>query len=280
MTTREQPAYRAYPFPRERQIIIDEGWMAARRHMIHALIEIDVTEARHVRRTHKVATGESLSFTAFLIKCVAHAVDMDRRVHACRNWRNQMVVFEDVDVLTIIEVDLDSGKFPLAHIIRTANKRALRSIHDEIRSIQANPQASQSFELWHFARWWSYVPAFMRHVIYRVASRNPHFVKKYLGTVGLTAVGMFGTGGGWGISLPNHTLGITVGGIAQKPGVVNDQIAVRDYLNVTVDADHDLVDGAPLARFVNNFRDLVEGCYGLCALLDTPTKVVRLRSVM
>jgi len=57
MTTREQPAYKAYPFPRERQIIVDEGWMAARRHMIHALIEIDVTAARRVRREHKATTG-------------------------------------------------------------------------------------------------------------------------------------------------------------------------------------------------------------------------------
>ena len=270
MKMQEQSAHNTYPFPRARQILIDEGRMAARRHMIHALIEIDVTEARRLRREHKATTGEALSFTAFLIKCAARAVDMDRRLHACRNWRNQLIVFEEVDILTIIEIDLDGGKFPLAHIIRAANKRSLRAIHDEIRATQANPGASRSFDYWSFVDWWLYVPAWIRQFAYRAASRNPQLVKKYVGTVGLTAVGMFGTGGGWGIGLPNHTLGLMVGGIAQKPGVVDGQIAIRDYLNVTIDADHDLVDGAPLARFANNFRDLVESCHGLRALSGTP----------
>lgn len=264
-----QPAFKSYPFPHTRQVIVDEGRMAARRHMIHALVEIDVTDARHMRRTYSATSGESLSFTAFLIKCAAHAVDMDRSVQACRNWRNQLVVFEDVDVLTIVEIDLDGAKFPLAHIIRAANKRTLRAIHDEIRAVQANPQASPSFKLWWIAYWWLYVPALIRQLVYRIVSRNPFWVKKYLGTVGLTAVGMFGTDGGWGIGLPNHTLGITVGGITQKPGVVNGQIAIREFLHVTIDADHDVIDGAPLARFVNNFRNCVESCYGLSDLAQT-----------
>ena len=61
---------------------------------------------------------------------------------------------------------------------------------------------------------------------------------------------MFGKGGGWGIAfLPTHTLGLTVGGITQKPGVQDGQIEVREYLNLTLSFDHDIVDGAPAARF-------------------------------
>jgi pyruvate/2-oxoglutarate dehydrogenase complex dihydrolipoamide acyltransferase (E2) component len=70
---------------------------------------------------------------------------------------------------------------------------------------------------------------------------------------------MFGKGGGWGLGfLPTHTLGITVGGIAEKPGAVDGQIAIREYLNLTVAFDHDIVDGAPAARFAKKLTGLIE----------------------
>jgi pyruvate/2-oxoglutarate dehydrogenase complex dihydrolipoamide acyltransferase (E2) component len=65
------------------------------------------------------------------------------------------------------------------------------------------------------------------------------------------------------MSLPSHTLGITVGGIEEKPGVVDGRIEAREFLNVTLDFDHDIVDGAPAARFAQQFRELVVRGYGL-----------------
>jgi len=49
-----------------------------------------------------------------------------------------------------------------------------------------------------------------------------------------------------------------VGGIARKPGIYKDKIEPREYLNVTLDFDHDIVDGAPAARFAQQFSELVE----------------------
>ncbi len=79
----------------------------------------------------------------------------------------------------------------------------------------------------------------------------------------VTAVGMFGQGGGWGITMANVTLTVTVGGIARKPGVVGERIEIREYLDLTISIDHDVVDGAPMVRFVNCFRELIESGYGL-----------------
>jgi pyruvate/2-oxoglutarate dehydrogenase complex dihydrolipoamide acyltransferase (E2) component len=44
-------------------------------------------------------------------------------------------------------------------------------------------------------------------------------------------------------------LWVMVGGIGEKPGVVDGQIAVRDYLSLTISFDQDIIDGAPAARF-------------------------------
>jgi sterol 3beta-glucosyltransferase len=69
---------------------------------------------------------------------------------------------------------------------------------------------------------------------------------------------------GWGIPVSNHTLQVTLGGIAEKPGVVDSRIEIREYLSVTVSFDHDIVDGAPAARFIQRLKELVESGYGLC----------------
>lgn len=88
-------------------------------------------------------------------------------------------------------------------------------------------------------------------------------LKEMNGTVSLTAVGMFGSGAGWALPVMNHTLQITLGGIAEKPAFINDQIENREYLCVTISLDHDIIDGAPAARFIQRLKELIESGYGL-----------------
>jgi pyruvate/2-oxoglutarate dehydrogenase complex dihydrolipoamide acyltransferase (E2) component len=56
---------------------------------------------------------------------------------------------------------------------------------------------------------------------------------------------------------------LIVGGIARKPAVIDERVEPRDLLNLTVAFDHDVVDGAPAARFVKRLVDLIESGYGL-----------------
>ena len=88
-------------------------------------------------------------------------------------------------------------------------------------------------------------------------------LKEMNGTVSLTAVGMFGSGTGWAIPVTNHTLQITLGGIVEKPTFVNGQIENHEYLCVTISLDHDIIDGAPAARFIQRLKELIESGYGL-----------------
>ena len=69
---------------------------------------------------------------------------------------------------------------------------------------------------------------------------------------------------GWAIPFGVHTLEIALGGIAQKPGIVDGRIEICDYLCLTMSVDHDIIDGAPAARFVQRLKELIEGGYGLC----------------
>lgn len=253
--------YKTKPFPKMRRLVVDAGWMGHRRHMIHGLVEADVTQARQYIREHKARTGESLSFTAFIVACLGQAVDMDRYIHAYRNWRNQLILFDEVDVLTMIEIEVGDRTFPLRHIIRAANKKIFREIHQEIRAAQAaEPIKAADFKGWYL---YLFLPTFIRRSFWRILSKRPHVRKRIAGTVGITSVGMFGQGGGWGIGMPIHTLGITLGGIGEKPGVVDGRIEIREYLSVTISFDHDIIDGAPAARFTQQLKELIESGYGL-----------------
>lgn len=252
--------YEVVPFPRMRRFALDAGYLGRRRHIVHGLLEVDVTKARHFIREHKSRTGETLSFTAFIITCLARAVDMHKEVQAYRNWRNQLIIFDGVNVNTMVEVESGGGKVPMPYIIKAANKRTFRDIHDEIRATQADPHSSVESK---FMRWFLLLPAFVRRLFYWIVMRNPHLLRQYSSSVLVTAVGMFGKGGGWGIPMPNFTLTVTLGGIAEKPGVVEGRIEIREYLSVTISFDHDIVDGAPAARFTQQFRELIESGYGL-----------------
>lgn len=253
--------YRVEAIPAARRLVTDAGRLDSRRHLIHGLVEFDVTGAREFIRQHKARTGESLSFTAFLAICLARAAVDHPHVNAYRNWRNQLIVFDDVDVGVMIEAEINGVAIP--HVIRAANRRSYRDIHDEIRRVQTKPATSEQKSS-VMARVGVYVPQFVRMLFFRLLLLSPQRLKRIAGTVMLTSVGMFAQGGGWGIGfLPLHTIGLTVGGIAQRPVLVDGQWVNREYLCITISIDHDIVDGAPAARFAQSLKERVEGCYGL-----------------
>jgi pyruvate/2-oxoglutarate dehydrogenase complex dihydrolipoamide acyltransferase (E2) component len=255
--------YTTVPFPKQRQVIVDTLRLGRQKHTIHGLLEVDVTEARQFIQDHKARTGERLSFTAFVAVCLAKAVDGNKQVHAYRNWRNQLVLFDEVDVNTLVEIEIAGRKFPLAHVIRAANRMTYREIHDEIRALQSERRRDRGAPYERLVRLYGVVPGPLRRLVWRVLLKSPHLVKRYIGTVSLTAVGMFGEGGGWGIPIPIYTVGVTLGGIAEKPAVVDGRVEPRELLSVTLSFDHDIVDGAPAARFAQQLKGLIEGGYGL-----------------
>ena len=66
--------YEERPFPKIREIIVDIVEQGLRKHHMRGLLELDVTKARESIRKHKKETGETLSFTGWIIKCIGQAV--------------------------------------------------------------------------------------------------------------------------------------------------------------------------------------------------------------
>jgi pyruvate/2-oxoglutarate dehydrogenase complex dihydrolipoamide acyltransferase (E2) component len=265
-TDNQRDAYLVVPFPKLRRVLALMYPAVQRAHKTRGLIEVDVTEARRYLREHETETGEALSFTAFIIACLAHTVDENKVLNACRKGPKRLAIFDDVDVVIPIERDIEGRKQPIVYCVRGANRKDVREITREIRTAQV-AAVETKWEGFRAEKWLTRVPVMVLKAIWAIfwwaRSRYPRLQKRYGGTVGLTAVGMFGNGGGWAIPLDYHTLDVAVGGIAEKPGVVDGNIAIREYLCVTLSFDHDIIDGAPAARFVSRFRELIASGYGI-----------------
>jgi pyruvate/2-oxoglutarate dehydrogenase complex dihydrolipoamide acyltransferase (E2) component len=236
-------------------------WSVRHKPTMHGLLEVDVTEPRVILRAHQARTGEALSFTAFLTVCLGKAVDEHKAVQALRQGKRKLVVFEDVDVATRIDREVDGEEYVGIHIVRAANRKTVREVHDEIRAAQ---RADVRAEL----RRLRLVPDALHRPFVRVftaiAERHPRLWRRTMGTVGITSVGMFARGAGWGIPVPAPTaLMLTVGGIGEKEVVVRGRAVVREMLSLTISLDHDVVDGAPATRFTQCLKELIESGHGL-----------------
>jgi len=267
MMNKQHHDYQVVPYPKVRRVLGAMYPSIQRRPMIHGLLEVDVTRARAFLHEHKARTGESLSFTAFIITCLAHAVDENKALHSYRKGKKHLVLFDEVDVATFVEREVAGHSQPISSLIRAANKKTLREIHQEIRRAQAE-QVEALRDSFNPTHWVVALPMVVFRgfwaIFWRVRDRSPQVQKHLYGTVAITAVGMFGKGGGWGIPVAEHTLTITLGGIAEKPGVVDGHIAIREYLSLTLSMNHTIVDGAPAARFAMRLKELIESGYSLC----------------
>jgi pyruvate/2-oxoglutarate dehydrogenase complex dihydrolipoamide acyltransferase (E2) component len=264
-------------FPAFRNPTIDTLIWGRKRHHIPILLEIDVTEARNRIRDRQAKTGQRISFTGWVVKCLAQAVSEHKYIHALRKGNKQLVIFDDVDINVVVERAVGekaAGEtLPMPYIIRQANAKNVAEIHAEIRAAQRSPVAAGEVQIGSRRTAWitkigTMLPRFIRDLLFwQPLFRNPERVKRLMGTVGVTSLGMAGQSGlSWGIPIGIHPLIVAVGAIAKRPGVVGDGLVIREYVGLTVLFDHEVTDGAPVARFVRRLQELMASGYGLSAV--------------
>lgn len=236
--------------------------LAARRHTMQALLALDVTDARRAIRAWRARNHRPLSLTAFIVACLARAIDENPTLHAHRKGRRDLVIFDDVDVAVVVERTVDGARVPVPFVVRAANRLAPADIEQQIRGATGGdlpyPAARRLLPLW------LWVPGPIRRFAIGRWLADPERRRRLTGTTFVSAVGMFGRGTGWGIpEAQSYTLGVTVGSVARKPGVVRgpegERIEPRDYLALTLSIDHEIVEGAPAARFAARLGKLIEG---------------------
>jgi pyruvate/2-oxoglutarate dehydrogenase complex dihydrolipoamide acyltransferase (E2) component len=253
------PGYTIEPFDRVRELVIDVMLPAQKKHNIHILFEADVTDVRKHLRRQKAEMGESISLTAFLIKCTASATMANKRLSARRISARRLVVCDDMHVNCMVETEVDGQSLPSALMVRQANRKGVVEINGELASFREEDNQ----ELLGRIRMYSRLPRFIRSMFWNYFINNPKRIVNDGYNVLLTSVGMFGAGGGHIIPYTDASLCIGIGGITKKPGIVEERIEPREFLSLTVTFDHDITDGAPAARYAQALKELIECGHGL-----------------
>ena len=241
------------PFPSSRRLVTAALRSGRRTAPMHGLLDLDVTNAVHILEAH----DPPLSFTAFVIAAAARAVAAHPEVHAYRNWRGQLVMHRHVNVSTIVEISTSQGPFPMVHTMHDADVRSVADLTEELRQVKATPfgrHPHASRRLWPLV---ASVPGVVP-LMYALMSRSVRLRQRW-GTVAITAVGMFAGGGGFAVApLTLMPVQLVVGGVAERPRVVNGEVQIRKVLDLTVSFDHHLVDGGPASRFGARLRHEIE----------------------
>lgn len=264
----DNSSYRIETFPASRVFTIDVGRLGLQKHHIKALIEMDVTDPLLKIRNSNSENEDKISFTSWLLKSISLAISEHKHVHALRKGRNKLVIFDDVDISLIVEKDADGISVPLPVIIRNVNEKSTNEIFNEIDYAKNKLTSEKDFVIdrKNQNKWVeisAMLPRFIRLFLWRIILSSPERVKKMMGTVVVTSLGMKGSVSGWMIPYSIHPLCFAIGSIIKKPAVVNDRIEIRDMLQMTILIDHDVVDGVPAARFVSCLKDIVEKGLGL-----------------
>ena len=169
---------------------------------------------------------------------------------------NRFVVLDDVTISVLVERDIEGEKVPEPVGIQQAQLKSFLEIQKEIRG--AKKQSSEKLGTLSGMEWFRFIPNFLLKTFVRLADGNIAMGKRY-GKVAVTAVGMFSEEAIWLIPHGSATVLVSVGSISRKVVEVEGEFVSREHLCITVSFDHDIVDGAPAARFINDLVKTIKG---------------------
>jgi pyruvate/2-oxoglutarate dehydrogenase complex dihydrolipoamide acyltransferase (E2) component len=262
----KSPDHRIVEFPKSRLATFDIGAVAKRKHSVSAYLEFDVTLARERVRSAK-EHGARITFTAWLLKTIGDAIGRHKEVAAFRLGRRRLMVFDDAHISIIVEREIGGRKVPLPMVLRGVNRKTVEQIAAEIEAAKSETAVDGKAVLGGRSglaeKAYYLMPGAIRRAAWRIMLKRPRFVFAKMGNAVFTSVGMMGRVNGWFTQTSVHPISFGVGSITKKPVVAGDEVKIGEVLHLTLLVDHDAVDGAPLARFVQDLGESVESGAGL-----------------
>ena len=101
-------------------------------------------------------------------------------------------------------------------------------------------------------------PGIIRRFLLRQIAGRPKRANRTMGSVVVTNVSMMGGAKGWFIQRTIHPLSIGIGSIVKKPIIKDGDVVAGEVVHMSVIMDHDVIDGAPMARFIDDLTATIE----------------------
>lgn len=256
-------------YPAVRQFTADIGRLSKEKHTIQALLEADVTEAlEKIKILRK--SGIKISFLAWFCKILADTVSENPPVNGIRKGKNSVIVFKQIDIATIIERKVEDKPVPLPVVLRNVNNKPMEQISDEIQAaavqnidhegnlVLGSGENSLMMKLALLA------PQKLRCTILRqFVLKQPERMQKMMGTVMVSSLGTTGRVSSFILPTSIHPLSLGIGTINRKPAFFRGSIQPRQILHLTISFDHDVIDGMPARRFVDDLVTRITEAEGL-----------------
>jgi len=269
-------SYSFQPVPRSRIATFDVYSIALSKHHISAMLEFDVTDSR--KKLQKLRrSGITVSFNAWLIKSISLVLEQHKAAAAYLFNKRKLMVFDDINISILVEKQVEGQKVPIALLIEKTNAKSAHEISMEIEEAK-NKDLSTRETVLHkkmsrAENLYFSMPGFLRRSLWRIMLRNPRFAFRRMGNVVITSVGMMGNIKGWFLHKSVHPLSFGIGSVLKKPVVMGRDIKVREILHMTVLCDHDVMDGAPMVKFLNDLTQYLEQGKGIEALRQSKDRI-------
>jgi pyruvate/2-oxoglutarate dehydrogenase complex dihydrolipoamide acyltransferase (E2) component len=247
--------------PQSRIATFDIFSVGLLKHHVSALLEFDVTESR-IRLRELRKRGIPVSFNAWIIKVIGSILQNHPEASAYIYSKKKLILFNDINISILVEKKIDGEKVPIPVVIEKTNQKTALEIANEIEKaknqelskgdIVINKKSNLSERLYY------HMPGFIRRSVWKFMLRNPRIVYPKMGNAVISSVGMMGKINGWFIQKSVHPVSFGIGSVLKKAVVIENKIEIREILNMTILVDHDVIDGAPMVRFLNDLTKSIE----------------------
>jgi len=246
---KSEKKYSNIPLSFNRRAVIASASVTSEKNTIHSFTEVDITKPRQYMKKYNLLKEEKLSFTSYIVACLAKTMGNYPQFNSFISGR-KIIQLKNVTISVLVERDIEGENVPEPIGIEKAEIKSYLEIQKEIQSakIQKDEKLGSLSRLW----WLSFIPSFLLKSFIKIADKNITMGVKY-GKVAVTAVGMFSKEPLWIIPHGSPTVLASVGSIIKRVVEVDGKFTSREHLCLTVSFDHNLVDGAPMARFMNDF---------------------------
>lgn len=249
-------------FPDSRIASIDICEIGKQKHHVAGLLTFDVTESRKKIRDYNKAHADKISLNAWLINVIGATIKQHDTAASFLISRNKQIIFDDINISMIVEKEINGVKVPMPCILEKANEKSIASITKQIAEAK-NIVLTESDRVIQrktnkIDRMYAILPKFLRRFFWRFLLKHPKKAFQKMGNVAFTSIGMMGNVNGWFIPISIHPLCFGISSIIKKPWVVDDKIVIREILNMSVLLDHDVIDGANMARLISDLSKNIE----------------------
>lgn len=191
-----------------------------------AIEEFDVTELVKFRKEQKEMAeknGVHLTYMPFIIKALVLTLKDFPEFNASYDEKNEELILKKYYNIGIATDTPDGLMVP---VVKDADKKGILEIAKEVTELSE-----------------------------KARNKTISLDKLQDGTVSITNFGAVGTLAGIPVIKYPEVAILGIGKITKKPVVVDDQIAIRDILMITLSIDHRVIDGADSGRFLNRLKE-------------------------